>query len=372
MKSTDEAASVADPREVAKAAHLRYVSDTKPGIRREKQGKTFRYIGLDGEPVTDEKTLARIRSLVIPPAYTDVWICPNAQGHLQATGRDAKGRKQYRYHPRWREARDATKYDRMLAFGKALPCIRERVDTDLRRPGLTRERVLATVVRLLETTHIRVGNEEYARTNDSYGLTTLQNKHVEVQGATVRFHFRGKSGKEHEIDLRDPRAARVVKRCQELPGQELFEYVDENGERHDIGSGDVNDYLRAIAGEEFTAKDFRTWAGTVLCACCLQSFEEYQSEREARQNIVAAIRDVAEQLGNTPAVCRKCYVHPAVLDAYLEGSLRDGLAKGRRRNIQSSKVGNTALTSEEAAVLHFLRHHLEETHEQKPALKKAA
>ncbi len=306
---------------VARVAGLRYVGDHQPGIHRRRAGKAFRYLKPDGRPVTDEQTLARIRRLAIPPAWTRVWICPHADGHIQAIGRDAKGRKQYRYHPRWRSVRDSTKYEKMLAFAAALPKIRERVDADLTRPGLPREKVLATVVRLLELTHIRVGNEEYARQNGSYGLTTMRNEHARVHGSAVRFVFRGKSGKEHAIDVRDRYLARIVKRCQDLPGEELFQYVDEDGENRSIESGDVNDYLREISGEEFTAKDFRTWAGTLLAARALAECEPSRGVRQSKRNLVAAIKSVAERLGNTPAVCKKCYVHPAVIDAYLGGRL---------------------------------------------------
>jgi DNA topoisomerase-1 len=304
--------------------------------------------------VTDEKTLTRIRALGIPPAYTDVWICPLANGHLQATGRDARGRKQYRYHARWRETRDETKYGRMLAFADALPGIRARVEQDLARPGLGREKVLATIVRLLETTFIRVGNEEYARENNHFGLTTLHNEHVDVEGAKLHFHFTGKSGKEHEISVRDPRVARIVRKIQDLPGEELFQYVDAGtGERRAVHSHDVNEYLHEITGEHFTAKDFRTWAGTLLCALALREEEKIPaSATEARKNVVAAIKTVAEQLGNTPAVCRKCYVHPAVLDKYLDGTIRETLAQQVEQQVAADPH---ALKPDEAAVMRLLR-----------------
>ncbi len=346
---------ITDPVESAKAAGLRYVTDLGPGIRRKRAGRGWSYVGRDGKPIRDPATLARIKALGIPPAYTDVWICPNPNGHIQATGRDARGRKQYRYHPRWREVRDETKYGRMMAFGAALPAIRERTNCDLTRPGLPREKVLATVVRLLESTLIRVGNEEYARTNESFGLTTMRDEHVDVEGTTVRFTFRGKSGKEHSIDVRDRRLAAVVKRCQDMPGQELFQYVDDAGSRQTIDSGDVNDYLREITGQDFTAKDFRTWAGTVLAAQALREFEAFDSETQAKRNVVRAIEAVSERLGNTKAVCRKCYVHPAVLDAYLDGSLAHTLRERVEAELEEKL---SRLKAEEAAVLAFLRQRL--------------
>jgi len=312
---------VTDPALSAREAGLRYVSDTQRGIRRKKSGRGFRYIDADGKPVRDAVTLERIRSLVIPPAWANVWICADPRGHLQATGRDARGRKQSRYHPRWRAARDQTKYERMLLFGCALRRIRARLEEDLALPGLPRTKILATIVRLMERTLIRVGNEEYARENKSYGLTTMRAKHVEVNGSKVQFRFRGKSGKQHSVSVEDRRLARIVRQCQDLPGHELFEYLDESGETRKVDSADVNDYLRAISGEDFTAKDFRTWAGTVLACMTLRGLEEFTSETQAKKNIVEAIKAVARRLGNTPAVCRKCYVHPAVLDCYLTGKL---------------------------------------------------
>jgi len=308
-----------DPVASAKAARLRYVTDTRPGIRREPRGDGFAYVAPDGTEVTDEDTLARIRSLAIPPAWTDVWICRMANGHLQATGRDQKGRKQYRYHARWRTVRDETKYSRLAAFAHALPTIRRRVEEDLARPGLSRERVLATVVRFLETTLIRIGNDEYARSNGHYGLTTLHNKHAVVKGSTIQFRFTGKSGKRHEVKLQDRRLAKIVRRCQDLPGQELFEYPDEAGVYRDVGSADVNDYLREISGEDFTAKDFRTWAGTVLAARALYDVGPAETKTEARRNIAAAVQQVADRLGNTPAICRKSYIHPEIIRAYEDG-----------------------------------------------------
>jgi DNA topoisomerase I len=312
--------ALADPPAAAKAAGLRYVNDNKPGIRREHDGDAFRYVDAKGAPVDDDDTLKRIRALAIPPAWTDVWICPQANGHLQATGRDARGRKQYRYHAKWRAVRDEVKYERMIKFGQALPAIRREVDRALKLPGLPREKVLATIVYLLEVTMMRVGNEEYARTNKSFGLTTLRRRHVHIDGSDVEFRFRGKSGVYHKVKVHDRRLARIIQRTRDLPGQDLFEYIDEQGETRTVDSSDVNDYLRSIGGEDYTAKDFRTWSGTVLAAMALQEFEKFDSEAQAKKNIVRAIEHVAEKLGNTPSVCRKCYVHPAVLDAYLEGA----------------------------------------------------
>jgi DNA topoisomerase-1 len=347
---------VADPIESAKVAGLRYVSDEMPGIRRKRAGKNFTYVTPDGQTVRDEKTLARIRSLAIPPAYKDVWICALANGHLQATGIDDRGRKQYRYHPRWHEVRDENKYARMMAFGDALPKIRERTRTDLAKPGLSRERVLATVVQLLEKTLIRVGNEEYSKTNKSYGLTTLRNRHVDVEGSHITFEFKGKSGVHHTIDLQDRRLARIMEKLQDLPGQELFQWVDENGARHSIGSSDVNEYLKEISGQDFTAKDFRTWAGTVLAALALQEFQSFDSETQAKKNVVAAIENVSERLGNTPSVCRKCYVHPAVLDSYLDGSILETLQQITTQEMSESLH---QLQPEEAAVMALLQSRLQ-------------
>jgi len=320
---------VSDPLQSAQAAGLRYVSDASPGIRRRRAGRGFTYVAPDGRPLRDPAALARIRSLAIPPAYTDVWICPIPNGHLQATGRDAKGRKQYRYHPRWREVRDETKFGRMLAFSEALPRLRQRVEKDLGEPGLPRAKVLATVVRLLECTGIRVGNEEYARNNRSFGLTTLRDHHVEISGSTMQFEFRGKSGKTHRVALSDRRLARIVARCQALPGAELFQYVDDDGERVAIGSGDVNDYLREITGEDFTAKDFRTWAGTLQAVAALEAHGPAPNDRAAKSVILRAIDQVAERLNNTRAVCRKYYVHPAVIERYEAGTLHHALANGK-------------------------------------------
>jgi DNA topoisomerase I len=343
---------VSDPIESAQAAGLRYVSDTQPGIRRRKSGKGFSYLGTDGKTIRDSRELARIRSLAIPPAYTDVWICPSPNGHIQATGRDARGRKQYRYHAKWREVRDETKFGRMLVFSEALPGIRKRVERDLGRSGLPRVKVIATVVRLLESTCIRVGNDEYAKANRSYGLTTLQDRHVEISGSKLRFEFRGKSGKTHTVSLNDRRLARIVQRCQALPGEDLFQYVDDEGVRQTIGSGDVNDYIRKISGQEFTAKDFRTWAGTLLAVAALTEVGEWSTQRQAKSNVIRAIDRVAEQLNNTRAVCRKYYVHPAVFDAYLAGTMLEALQNGTKDSVKSD------LNSEEASVVRLLQHYV--------------
>ncbi len=336
-------------------AGLRYVSDSKPGIRRKGSGSGFRYVAVDGKPVHDRQILGRIRSLVIPPAWTDVWICPHDRGHIQVTARDAKGRKQYRYHPRWRSTRDETKYAHVIGFGKALPAIRRRVDKDLSRQGLPREKVLATVVRLLETTMMRVGNEEYARSNGSFGLTTLRDRHVRIDGARMQFRFKGKSSKEHFIELNDGRLAAIVRRCRDLPGYELFQYLDADGERRSIDSEDVNGYLREITGEDYTAKDFRTWAGTLLAALALREFEAFDSQAQAKKHLMRAIESVAAKLGNTPAICRKCYIHPAVMEAFLDGTMRDMLQK-RAEHVPEDV---DALDPEEAAVLALLQQRLQ-------------
>ncbi|HZF07789.1 MAG TPA: DNA topoisomerase IB [Thermoanaerobaculia bacterium] len=312
----------------ARAAGLRYVTDTLPGLRRRRSGKGWTYLDPAGKVIRDPEERVRIDALAIPPAWTDVWICPRANGHLQATGRDARGRKQYRYHPDWREVRDETKFGRMLAFAQALPGMRARVEEDLKQKGMPREKVLAAVVKLLETTLIRVGNDEYARQNESYGLTTLHSDHVEVSGSSIRFEFRGKSGVEHKVGLRDRRLARIIERCQELPGEELFRYVDEeSGELHSVGSGDVNDYLREITGQDFTAKDFRTWGGTVLTLFALSRIGPADTATERKKNIVEAVKQVAKALRNRPATCRKFYIHPAVLAAYDEGTLLEVAAR---------------------------------------------
>ncbi|HEU5042483.1 MAG TPA: DNA topoisomerase IB [Gemmatimonadales bacterium] len=339
-----------DPQHAAESAGLRYVSDAQPGIRRRRAGKGFSYVGPDGRIIRDAPTLARIRALAIPPAYSEVWICPDPNGHIQATGRDARRRKQYRYHPRWREVRDETKFGRMLAFSEVLPCIRRQVEQDLRRTGLPREKVLATVVRLLECTGIRVGNDEYARTNDSFGLTTLRDDHVEVAGSTMTFSFRGKSGKDHSVELSDRRLARIVSHCQSLPGEELFQYVDEAGEQQTIGSGDVNEYLKGITGQEFTAKDFRTWNGTILAVAALRELGPAATQREVKSAIVKAVDRVADRLNNTRAVCRKYYVHPAVFETYAAGTMIEALANG-----DVSPATEHTLSAEEEAIVRLLR-----------------
>jgi DNA topoisomerase-1 len=344
-----------DPPAAARAAGLRYVSDAKPGLSRAGAPGAFRYVAADGSKVDDEATLARIKSLVIPPAWTDVWICTQANGHLQATGRDARGRKQYRYHPKWRSVRDEVKYERMIAFGQALPAIRKAVDAALSQPGLPREKVLATIVHLLEATMMRIGNEEYARENKSFGLTTLRNRHVHIDGKEVEFHFRGKSGVFHDVKVADRRLARIIGRMRDLPGQELFQYLDDDDNTHAIDSSDVNDYLRTITGEDYTAKDFRTWSGTVLAALALQEFEKFDSETQAKKNIVRAIESVSKKLGNTPSVCRKCYVHPVILEAYLDGT---ELAALRARAEEEFSKELHTLQPEEAAVLALLQERL--------------
>ena len=332
---------------------LRYVSDASPGYRRHGDPQTnFCYEGPDGKPVRDEAILARIKSLVIPPAWNDVWICRWPNGHIQVTGRDARGRKQYRYHPRWRSVRDEAKYDRMINFGKSLPGIRRAVDKALALPGLPREKVLATVVHLLEATMMRIGNDEYARTNHSFGLTTLRNRHVRIDGSAVDFHFRGKSGVMHAVKVQDPRLARIIRRIRDLPGQDLFQYVDDDGERHAIGSTDVNEYLRDLTGADYTAEDFRTWAGTMLAAMALHEFQKFDSAAQAKKNIVQAIENVAKKLGNTPTICRKCYVHPAVIESYLDGTMLTALQKKVKQKLIDDIH---ALTPEESAVLALLQ-----------------
>jgi DNA topoisomerase I len=333
--------------EAAKAAGLRYTTDAMPGIRRAKRGRSFSYVAVDGSPIRDKDELARIRALAIPPAYTDVWISPIRNGHLQATGRDARGRKQYRYHKRWRAVRDETKFDRMIAFAKALPAIRATLARNLALSGLPREKVLATVVSLLEETAIRVGNEEYARDNDSFGLTTLQGKHARILGSTIRFHFRGKSGKVHDVAVHDKRIARIVKASQELPGQHLFEYLDDDEVAHPIHSDDVNAYLREIAGDDFSAKDFRTWEATVSCALELAAVHA-EGKGEAKTAVVEAIKRVADRLGNTPAVCKKSYIHPGIIEEFLANGALELVERAAK------KADPDALSRHEAAVVDLI------------------
>lgn len=326
-----ETCAAEDPAEAAEVAGLRYVSDMSPGIRRRRRGKHFSYLAPDGKLIQNATELERIKALKIPPAWKDVWICPSKQGHLQATGRDSKGRKQYRYHDRWREVRDATKYEHLILFGESLPTLRRRVDEELETSGLPSTRVLATIIRLLDLTLIRIGNEEYVQSNNSYGLTTLRNRHATIKGDSIRLHFRGKHGKEHTIDVQDRELARIVKRCRDLPGQELFHYLDDEGNVHAVDSSEVNEYLRALTGQPFTAKDFRTWGGSVLAMHTLRELGNYSSETEAKKHVTQAIKTAAEHLGNTPAICRKCYVHPGLLNAYLDGSLLAYLREHPRR-----------------------------------------
>jgi DNA topoisomerase I len=340
-----------DAARAVRTAGLRYVTDSMPGIRRRRAGKGFCYLAPEGHLITDRADLARIKWLAIPPAWTSVWICPHPKGHLQATGLDARGRKQYRYHPDWRAIRDVAKFDRMLGFAEALPQIRARIAQDQGRRGLPREKVLATIVRLLELTLIRVGNREYVRANGSYGLTTLRDRHVDLGDVKLVFEYRGKGGKLHRISLRDRRLARIVRSCKELPGQHLFQYLDESGERRPIGSADVNAYLEEITGQPFTAKDFRTWAGTVLAALALNASERFESEAAAKRNVARAIEQVAAQLGNTVAVCRKSYIHPQIVACYLDKSLGKLLKSRRARTLCRVLPG---LSSEEAAVLALL------------------
>ena len=355
VDSADSAQSIVDPKDAAKSAGLRYVSDARPGIQRKKAGKGFTYTRADRSKLSEPDVLKRIRVLAIPPAWTDVWICPWPDGHIQATGRDAKGRKQYRYHARFREVRESTKYEHVIAFADALSSIREKVREHMALHGLPRQKVLATVVHLLESTLIRVGNDDYAKQNNSYGLTTLRNRHVAVDGYEVRFRFTGKSGKQWSLRVRDRRIAKIIKACQDLPGQELIQYVDEEGNCRDVTSADVNDYLREITGKDITAKDFRTWAGTVLAAMALNELESFDSAAQAKRNLRAAIEKVSARLGNTPTICRKCYVHPEVLNSYMDGNLILELKSKTESELRS---GMESLKPEEAAVLALLRSRL--------------
>jgi len=350
-----------DPKEAANSAGLRYVTDARPGITRKPKDGDFAYYDNEGKQVKNKSTLDRLKSLAIPPAWRKVWICAQPNGHLQATGIDARGRKQYKYHPTWRSDRDEAKFERLLSFGQVLPKIRAQVDRDLRLPDLAREKVIATVVRLLEISLIRIGNEAYAKENNSFGLTTMRNRHVAVKGSTVKFQFRGKGGKIHSVEVSDKRIARVVKKCQELPGQQLFEFEDPSGEIATIGSEDVNEYLQRVTGQPFTAKDFRTWAGTVLAAIALWKMEEVDNQTLAKKNILTAIEAVAKLLGNTAAICRKCYIHPAVTTSYLNGTL----ARTVRKEADNQIVRHLhELRAEEAAVIVLLRQELAERSKQ--------
>ena len=347
-------AAALESRGAATAARLRYVTDRQPGIRRLRVGNGFRYVTPQGSTLRAAADLQRIRSLAIPPAWRDVWVCPAPNGHLQATGRDARGRKQYRYHPRWREVRDESKYGRILEFAAALPQLRKRAAADLADTSLSRNKVVAAVVQLLEKTLIRVGNDEYARANQSFGLTTMRAGHARVSGSTVRFRFRGKSGKFHDISFSDARLARIVRRCQELPGRELFQYLDDDGNVQDIGSADVNEYLRAVTGRDFTAKDFRTWSGTVLAARALQELAGFTSMTQAKRNVLAAVEAVAGILGNTRSVCRKCYIHPAIIDSYMDKTLAQSLSVKAGQRLAHSG----ALSRMETAVLALVQRRL--------------
>jgi DNA topoisomerase-1 len=345
-----------DPRKSAHEAGLRYVSPDEPGFRRKRVRSGFAYYDSAERPIRDAGILKRIRGLVIPPAWENVWICAKESGHLQAVGTDARGRKQYRYHPRWRIVRDETKYERVMAFARSLPRIRGRVERDLKLSGLPREKVMAVVVRLLEVSLIRIGNEEYARDNQSFGLTTMHNRHVEVEGATAIFTFRGKSGKKHNIKITDRRLAAIVRKCQDLPGQRLFEYADSDGAIRAVSSEDVNNYLQSISGQPFTAKDFRTWAGTVLAAIALGQMEIVDSEAAAKRNVVTAVEAVARLLGNTAAICRKCYIHPVIITRYMDGTLAAMLRSKADLEIAENLQ---SLKPEEAAVLALLRQELD-------------
>ncbi len=347
-----------DAESAARAAHLHYVHDDRPGITREPATEGFAYRDARGALITDEATIARIRKLAIPPAYTDVWICRDPNGHLQASGRDARGRKQYRYHPRWREIRDEAKYGKMLIFGQQLPRIRKQVDHDLGLPGMPRRKVVAAVVRLLERTLARIGNEEYARTNNSFGLTTLRHRHVKVAGNKVTLDFRAKHGIERHVEFNDRRLSGIVKKLEDLPGQELFQFLDHDGGHHTVGSDDVNAYLHEVTGEAITAKDFRTWAATNLAALALRELEVFDSQTKAKKNVLRAIESVAKLLGNTPAICRKCYIHPAIFEGYLDGSLIEGLADRAEAVLSDVKHANHGLSAEEIAVTAFLERKL--------------
>ena len=341
-----------DPEVSAEEAGLRYTHDDSPGISVKRKGDKVEYFDPNGVKIIDEKILGRIKSLAIPPAWKEIWICTKPNGHLQATGIDSRGRKQYRYHPKWREVRDATKYDRMIAFGYSLPKIRRRISQDLELPGMPKDKILATIVQLLEKTLIRVGNEEYAEENQSYGLTTMRNKHVKVRGSEVKFEFKGKSGVKHKISLSDKRLAKIIKKVQDLPGYELFQYIDDNAEKRSIDSSDVNQYLKEISGQDFTAKDFRTWHGTMLAADALLKMEDFTSQTQAKKLVVQAVEEVSSQLGNTKAVCRKCYIHPIIIERFLEGKLKTELEEAK--SIQFEE-GFTRLRKGEVEVISYLK-----------------
>ncbi|AQS87436.1 DNA topoisomerase I [Neoasaia chiangmaiensis NBRC 101099] len=354
-------AGVVDQHEQAARAHARmaslhYVDHDMPGITRHRAGKGFFYRDPTGERITDGDEIARLKRLAIPPAYQDVWICADPDGHLQAVGRDARGRWQYRYHPRWRAVRDENKFERMLVFSEKLPEIRRRIDQDLRQSALSRTRVIAAVVRLMERTMARIGNDEYAQTNKSYGLTTLRHRHAKIRRHHLTLDFRAKHGIRAHVEIDDPRLARVIGRLEDLPGQRLFRFVDDDGALHDVHSHDVNDYLRDITQADITAKDFRTWAATKLAAMALTAFETVDTKARARKNLLRAIEHVAAQLGNTPSVCRKCYIHPGVLDGYLDGTLREAFAA--RADAVLDGTDDFALTAQEAAITAYLAHRL--------------
>ena len=351
------------PIRAVKSRGLRYVMDNIKGITRRKHGKKFWFYSSRGVPIRNPAELHRIKALAIPPAWNDVWISPFPNSHLQATGRDARGRKQYRYHHSWREWRDQTKYDHLMEFGRVLPKLRRRVMKDLSLPGLPQAKVMATIVRLLETTCIRIGNDEYAKQNQSFGLTTLRNKHVKVKGSKIRFRFRGKSGIVRDVDLHDRRLAGIVRRCQDLPGQELFQYLDEDGSARIVNSSDVNHYLRETTGIDLTAKDFRTWAGTVLAARALGELAPFALKSQAKRNVVQAVDAVARKLGNTRAVCQKCYIHPATVKAYFDGTLPESLS----RPAPAAREAQNGLTDDEAAVMMILEESSKAATEKKVA-----
>jgi DNA topoisomerase-1 len=356
MSHNPEPQTIVDCKDAAESAGLSYASTDDPGIIRRRAGQGFSYRDPDGKDINDKAVVARIRALAIPPAWEKVWICVDPNGHIQAAGYDARGRKQYRYHAKFREMREGVKYEHMIAFADALPSLRQKVKKDMSTPGMGRRKILATVVNLLETTMIRVGNGSYAKENKSYGLTTLLNRHVKVDGSELKFHFKGKSGKEWRLSVRDRRIAKIVKNCQELPGQHLFQYIDEDGKRQAVTSADVNDYLKEVSGANITAKDFRTWTGTVLAAMALGELEKADSKARAKKNVTRAVEHVASMLGNTPTICRKCYIHPDVVDAYLDGNL---LLEVQKNIDQQLSQDMEALRPEEAAVLSFLRARIE-------------